>query len=56
MKVGETVEVPSWIGDYSVYYEIHSGSDVIELGSGSLKAIGPGSATVNAIDWDNPSR
>lgn len=56
MKVGETVEVPSWIGDYSVYYEVQSGSDVIELGSGSLKAIGPGSATVNAIDWDNPSR
>ena len=56
MKVGETVEVPSWIGDYSVYYEVYSGSDVIELGSGSLKAIGPGSATVNAIDWDNPSR
>lgn len=56
MKVGETVEVPSWIGDYSVYYGVQSGSDVIELGSGSLKAIGPGSATVNAIDWDNPSR
>lgn len=56
MKVGETVEVPSWIGDYSVYYEVQSGSDVIELGSGLLKAIGPGSATVNAIDWDNPSR
>jgi len=56
MKVGETVEVPSWIGDYSVYYEVQSGSDVIEPGSGILKAIGPGSATVNAIDWDNPSR
>ena len=44
------------ICDSSVYYEIQSGSDVVELGSGSLTAIGPGSAIVKAIDWDDSSK
>ena len=56
MKVGDTVNLASLIGESSVYYEIQSGSDVVELGSGSLTAIGPGSAIVKAIDWDDSSK
>ena len=55
MKVGDTVNLASLIGESSVYYEIQSGSDVVELGSGSLTAIGPGSAIVKAVDWDDSS-
>lgn len=56
MNLGDTVQLPNEIGDYSVYYEIQSGSDVVELGSSSLKAIGPGSAIVVAKDWDGSSK
>ena len=56
MKVGDTVNLASLIGDSSVYYEIQSGSDVVELGSGNLTAIGPGSAIVKAVDWDDSSK
>ena len=56
MNLGDTVNLVSLIGDSSVYYEIQSGSDVVELGSGSLTAIGPGSAIVKAIDWDDSSK
>ena len=56
MKVGDTVNLASLIGESSVYYEIQSGSDVVELGNGSLTAIGPGSAIVKAIDWDDNSK
>ena len=56
MNLGDTVNLDSLIGESSVYYEIQSGSDVVELGSGSLTAIGPGSAIVKAIDWDDSSK
>ena len=56
MNLGDTVNLDSLIGESSVYYEIQSGSDVVELGSGSLTAIGPGTAIVKAIDWDDSSR
>ena len=56
MNLGDTVNLASLIGDSSVYYEIQSGSDVVELGSGILTAIGPGSAIVKAIDWDDSSK
>ena len=56
MKVGDTVNLASLIGESSVYYEIQGGSDVVELGSGSLTAIGPGSAIVKAVDWDDSSK
>lgn len=56
MKVGDTVNLASLIGESSVYYEIQSGSDVVELGSGNLTAIGPGSAIVKAVDWDDCSK
>lgn len=56
MKVGDTVNLASLIGESSVYYEIQSGSDVVELGSGNLTAIGPGSTIVKAIDWDDSSK
>ena len=56
MKVGDTVNLVSLVGESSVYYEIQSGSDVVELGSGILTAIGPGSAIVKAIDWDDSSK
>lgn len=56
MNVGDTVSLASLIGESSVYYEIQSGSDVVELGSGTLTAIGPGSAIVKAIDWDDSSK
>lgn len=56
MKVGDTVNLASLIGESSVYYEIQSGSDVVELGRGCLTAIGPGTAIVKALDWDNSSK
>ena len=56
MSVGDTVSLASLIGESSVYYEIQSGSDAVELGSGTLTAIGPGSAIVKAIDWDDSSK
>ena len=56
MNLGDTVNLDSLIGESSVYYEIQSGSDVVELGNGSLTAIGPGSAIVKAIDWDDSSK
>ena len=56
MNVGDTVSLASLIGGSSVYYEIQSGSDAVELGSGTLTAIGPGSAIVKAIDWDDSSK
>ena len=56
MSVGDTVSLASLIGESSVYYEILSGSDAVELGSGKLTAIGPGSAIVKAIDWDDSSK
>ncbi|MDY5819155.1 MAG: InlB B-repeat-containing protein, partial [Treponema sp.] len=36
MNVGDTVSLASLIGGSSVYYEIQSGSDAVELGSGTL--------------------
>ena len=56
MSVGDTVSLASLIGESSVYYEIQSGSDAVELGSGTLTAIGPGTAIVKAIDWDDSSK
>ena len=56
MSVGDTVSLASLIGESSVYYEIQSGTDAVELGSGTLTAIGPGSAIVKAIDWDDNSK
>ena len=56
MNVGDTVSLASLIGGSSVYYEIQSGSDAVELGSGTLTAIGPGTAIVKAIDWDDSSK
>ena len=56
MNLGDTVNLASLIGESSVYYEIQSGSDVVELGSGILTAIGSGSAIVKAIDWDDSSK
>ena len=56
MNVGDTVSLASLIGGSSVYYEIQSGSDAVELGSGTLTAIGLGSAIVKAIDWDDSSK
>lgn len=56
MNLGDTVNLASLIGDSSVYYEIQSDSDVVELGSGSLTTIGSGSAIVKAIDWDDSSK
>ena len=56
MSVGDTVSLASLIGESSVYYEIQSGSDAVELGSGKLTAIGPASAIVKAIDWDDSSK
>ena len=56
MNVGDTVNLASLIGESSVYYEIQSGSDAVELGSGNLTAIGPGSAIVKAVDWDDCSK
>ena len=56
MSVGDTVSLASLIGESSVYYEIQSGFDAVELGSGKLTAIGPGSAIVKAIDWDDSSK
>ena len=56
MNLGDTVNLDFLIGESSVYYEIQSGSDVVELGSGILTAIGPGSAIVKAIDWDDSSK
>ena len=56
MKVGDTVNLASLIGESLVYYEIQSGLDVVELGSGSLTVIGPGSAIVKAVDWDDSSK
>ena len=56
MNLGDTVNLASLIGDSSVYYEIQSGSDVVELGSGILTAIGPGTAIVKAVDWDDSSK
>ncbi len=56
MNMGDTVSLASLIADSSVYYEIQSGADVVELGSATLTAIGPGTAIVNAIDWNDDSR
>lgn len=56
MKMGDTVDLASLIGTSSVYYEIQSGSDVVELGTGKLTAIGPGSAIVKAIDWEDSAK
>ncbi len=56
MNMGDTVSLVSLIAESSVYYEIQSGADVVELGSDNLTAIGPGTAIVNAIDWNNDSR
>lgn len=56
MNVGDTVSLASLIGGSSVYYEIQSGSDAVELGSGTLTAIGSGTAIVKAIDWDDSSK
>lgn len=56
MKVGETIKLSNYIGDYEVYYQVQSGTDVVSVSSTGLSADSVGGAVVKAIDWNDENR
>jgi len=56
MKVGETIKLPDYIGEYEVYYQVQSGTDVVTVSSTGITADSVGSAVLKATDWNDESR